>query len=243
MSELLRHRSLPSETIVKIAVIVIGTHWHARQSSSIIAPGSTDDAPDRREAEDLAVYFLLETFGTVLDISAAEVEEGLKARTGTAIAEDDEELHQYISAVLRRCLPTLRIMSKWIKLHTTYLGRFSHTITDKFWARHKRFVGGLRDLFPMDLLPGCNEVLEEDLDMRGFVPLARGLSGNANVLEKTAEEALGEGMGEEHPNEVQLMRIADLQVDARLLVQPVCHFTNHSEKELTCVNLLDKRDE
>ena len=68
----------------------------------------------------------------------------------------------------------------------------------------------------MELLPGCHEVLEEDMDMRGFVPLIRGLSGGEAGGEET-----GDG-GEVHPNEQQLMRIADLQVDARLLVHPVC---------------------
>lgn len=217
LGELLQNRSLPSESIVKIAVVLIGIHWHARQSSSIVAPGPGDDSADRREAEELALYLLLQSMGQIFDVALAEIDEGLKSRSsGTAIADEDEELelHQYISAVFRRLLPTLRIISKWIKLHTTYLSRFPESTSLEFWNRYEKFVNGMASLFPMESLPGCHEVLEEDVDMRGFIPLMRGLSGVDSGEEKG-------GDGEVHPNEQQLMRIADLQVDARLLIQPV----------------------
>lgn len=216
LGELLRYRSLLSETVVKINVIIIGIHWHARQSSSIVAIGA-DDSDDRRQAEDLALHLLLQTSGQIFDVAASEIADGLKVRSsGTAIADEDEELelHQYISAVLRRLLPTLRIISKWIKLHTIYLSRFPKTTTEGFWSRYEKLMDGLASLFPMESLPGCHEVLEEDVDMRGFIPLMRGLSGGEGKEEQAGE-------GEVHPNEQQLMRIADLLVDARLLIQPV----------------------
>jgi hypothetical protein len=220
LRRLLQNRSLPSETIIKVVVIVIGTHWHARQSSSIGMNGSDDDATDRRESEDLALELLLETYGTILDTSSEEVEEGLRSRSsGTAIADDDEELHQYISAVLRRCLPALRVLSKWLKLHTTYLSRLPDEVTQSIWSRYDRFTGLLQNLFSMSSLPGCNEVLEEDVDMRGFVPLMRGLSGVGTNSEKALDGE--DDRGEVHPNEQQLMRISDLQVDAKLLSQAV----------------------
>lgn len=61
------------------------------------------------------------------------------------------------------------------------------------------------------MLPSLELGLEEDEDMRGFLPVSRGLlgrrSGGGGVVESV------------HPNEEQLMRIADLQVDATLILQ------------------------
>lgn len=60
------------------------------------------------------------------------------------------------------------------------------------------------------MLPGLESGLEEDQDMRGFMPISRGLIKSNKA---------GEGEGDVHPNEEQLMRIADLQVDATLILQ------------------------
>jgi hypothetical protein len=60
--------------------------------------------------------------------------------------------------------------------------------------------------------------LEEDVDMRGFLPLKKLMVGE----EKGEVESKGEGnkaAAQVHPNEEQLMRIADLLNDAKLLTE------------------------
>ncbi len=133
----------------------------------------------------------------------------------------DVEMHSHISAVLRRLLPALRIMSKWVKLHLEYISRFSSTSNGdlaadfpSFWTQYHRFIPTLARLFPLAELPTLTDPFEEDMDMRGFAPFSRGmLTLNACVQEINGHHEAP------HPNEEQLMRIADLQVDAKLLMQ------------------------
>jgi hypothetical protein len=140
---------------------------------------------------------------------------------GSAVLDEGEDelgLQTHITAVLRRILPPMRIMSKWLKLHLDYLPRFSGSTADTvqhFWACYDRLVQALRIVFPIHKLPSISQPLEEDIDMRGFLPLYRGLSAWRIEAEKygVAEHQ------EVHPNEEQLMRISDLLVDARLISQ------------------------
>lgn len=160
---------------------------------------------------------LLGVYDQILAVSAGEVEEALRSRAeGSAVALDDAEpqLHVHISAVLRRLLPSLRILSKWLKLHLEYISRVqrSNSLNAQiahFWESYLRLAIALATLFPIDQLPSLAQPLEEDIDMKGYIPVAWGM-------------VKGSGEGEQHdfhPNEEQLMRIADLQVDAKLLAQ------------------------
>ena len=213
--EQLANRQLPSETIVKITATVIGTHWQARQSASLGAAEDPRLVQRRQQAEALALQLLLGAYNQLLAVSAAEIEEALRARAnGSAvdITDSEPQLHLHISAVLRRILPALRIFSKWLKLHLEHLTRIQRAapapyIAD-FWSSYTRLVVALATLFPIDQLPHLVEPLEEDVDMRGFTPLAWGM------IKGSREE-----QHDFHPNEEQLMRIADLQVDAKLLAQ------------------------
>lgn len=215
----LEARQLPSEAIVKSTAIIIGTHWQARQGA-FLTPAGRDDpkAAERRlEAEIIALRLLLNTYNQLLSVGASQVEEALQTRASeSAIDIDDveEKLHLHISAILRRLLPALRIFSKWLKLNLDYITRIQRSgvlaeVISRFWETYTRLVIALATLFPIDHLPNLSQPLEEDVDMRGYIPLAWGMV---------------KGIGEEeqhdsHPNEEQLMRIADLQVDAKLLAQ------------------------
>lgn len=227
--QLLESRQLPSETIVKLAVVVIGSHWRARQTASIAPTGSETQNRRRQEAEFIALRLVLAVYGQLLTTARDEVTEALKARaSGSAVvdtADDDGELHQHISAVLRRLLPALRIMSKWLKLHLDYMNRVQQTddvvqkaISD-FWQQYTDLVISLSTLFPIDQLPSLTEPLEEDADMQGFIPLARGMAMPHRTISSEALEGLGGEAAQRdfHPNEEQLMRISDIQVDAKLL--------------------------
>ena len=217
LAELLRSRTLPSESIVKVTAVTIGSHWHARQSAFIVPADSDAKRVKRRhDAEEIALDFMLAFFGVLVQTAIDELDE---IPATNPIEEVD--LDQHISAVLRRLLPALRIMSKWIKFNVEYVSRFSSTPNESlaseihsFWARYQRLTTVLPRLFPLARLPTLSDPLEEDTDMRGFVPFGRAIS----VQESREKDINGHGEAP-HPNEEQLMRIADLQVDAKLLVQ------------------------
>ncbi|WRT63530.1 uncharacterized protein IL334_000435 [Kwoniella shivajii] len=229
-SSLLKSRQLSTEVIVQSAVIVIGSHYHARNTAGL----EQDPKLVQRshEAELRALDLLLGVFEAIMQIGIEELEEfrsTLGGESALEIEQDDEDddgidthLYQYISAILRRILPSLRIVSKWIKLDLEYLARQQSSPTLKsFWTTYKRFIDSVSTVFPIAQLPSLTEPLEEDIDMKGFLPLQRGITieggFNSGVNEIEGNDPIVQG--EVHPNEEQLMRIADIQVDARLIMQ------------------------
>ncbi|KAJ7485823.1 hypothetical protein FB451DRAFT_1083325, partial [Mycena latifolia] len=114
---------------------------------------------------------------------------------------------------------------------------------ERFWGTYAEFLRRLVRTFPLAQLPALSEgaeggekggsvefelELEEDLDMRGWLPL-RGFMGGDNVAAKGDEVADTDadtdkrdrrtvGGEEVHPNVEQLMRIADLLRDGRRIV-------------------------
>ncbi|BEJ12115.1 hypothetical protein CspHIS471_0205750 [Cutaneotrichosporon sp. HIS471] len=228
----LRARKLPSETIVKTTAMAIGSHWYCRLDASrggsgIGDPAEAAKAERRRAVEDLSLSFLFAVYTALVNVTTAEVEEALASRVGedeSAVADDDDDddidtvlaLAVRITAVVRRILPSLRIMSRWLKTHLDYVSRAAHGSNpelragiDTFWTAYKRLMLALARLFPLIQLPSLDGPLEEDVDMRGFLPLRVG----------NAEESFEPQCADVHPNEEQLMRIADLLVDVKLLMQ------------------------
>ncbi|KAF7315878.1 hypothetical protein MIND_00104300 [Mycena indigotica] len=143
------------------------------------------------------------------------------------------ELAERITAVFRRTLPALRVGSKWIMANwdlVTVEGERNQELV-AFWAIYAKFMRLLAKTFPEEELPPLTRSvgpddqpqvaaeleLEEDLDMRGWLPL-RGLMGGPIVeggeetpLERENAIWLNEGV----PNVEQLMRIRDLLTDGR----------------------------
>lgn len=151
-----------------------------------------------------------------------------------------EKLAQRITGTFRRMLPALRIATKWIKANVEYMQRqgSSHpqpasngpqgsslphqsdpTRPDlaSFWLAWTHFANQVAVAFPLDSLPPMTVKLEEDIDMKGFAPLKRGMSkeGGKNEVEGAQTEVDAASV---HPNEEQLMRIGDLIVDAKYIV-------------------------
>ena len=233
LGDQLRQRQLPSEIIVRMTVMTIGAHWQARQSASLGPAGEDPQLNARRhQAETHSLNLLLAVYTEYVSVSLAEVDEALAIRNGESAIDDDDELepalHVHISAILRRMLPALRIFSKWLKLHTDYLSRVQRSgqlsgPIQHFWDCYRKLVLTLATLFPIDYLPHLSEPIEEYIDMRGFIPLAWGMIKGKR-----------ETQHDFHPNEEQLMRIADLQVDAKLLAQTqVCSLTAATESRRT----------
>ncbi|WWC66953.1 uncharacterized protein I206_100860 [Kwoniella pini CBS 10737] len=233
---LVKSRQLATENIVQTIVIALGLHHHARNTSGL----EQDPTLVKRshEAETKALELLLAVSEVIMKIAIEEIDDirhNLQSQSALTINDDEEkeeidynasDLSFLISAILRRILPSLRIMSKWIKMDLDYLSRQQQqnptsSILKDFWTTYKEFIKSIGSVFPIASLPSLPEPLEEDIDMKGFVPLQRGkTSGNGSFNSSVGTESVnGVSHGDVHPNEEQLMRLADIQVDAKLITQ------------------------
>ncbi|SPO27955.1 uncharacterized protein UTRI_05098 [Ustilago trichophora] len=106
---------------------------------------------------------------------------------------------------------------------------------ERCWSQYVDLINSLRYAFPFDSLPNIGKVgavgapalcLEEDSDMRGFAPTRKATQSTI-----PGGTTISVGMGEAcanieavrpsqvHPNEEQLMRIADLMIDAKVIAE------------------------
>ena len=117
----------------------------------------------------------------------------------------------------------------------------------EFWRVYAQFSTALLRSFPVDRLPKLATLLEEDIEMAGFMPLKRFVPlevvGAASSKENakvpptgTTNAGLQTAVPAEqvHPNEEQLMRIADLLADAQAIAKDeVCFLRVMSAPLLT----------
>ncbi|EKM56730.1 uncharacterized protein PHACADRAFT_254023 [Phanerochaete carnosa HHB-10118-sp] len=117
-----------------------------------------------------------------------------------------------------------------------------------FWREYLRFCEALVNAFPAEKLPELRTQLEEDVDMAGFLPLRKYMAGPDGKPLGTAKHATsenGKANGElpasqdstvqpsdqVHPNEEQLMRIADILTDAKAVAEdeytPIAFLEGH----------------
>ncbi|KAG8713267.1 hypothetical protein FRC08_013477 [Ceratobasidium sp. 394] len=248
-ASLTARRLLPAATLVHVFVLALGALWKVR----MFRDGATkekgkakEDAKTEGEASPEAriVAHILALCTILLELGTKEIEEGVREAGEVASGSDEnslsERLAQQITGTFRRTLPALRIASKWIKSNVEYIQRHAPaepksppdtadpTLSDpmrpnpvSFWLAWARFSSQLSVGFPLESLPEMTVTLEEDVDMRGFAPLKRGMSGEDRGGGKVGGEGID--VASVHPNEEQLMRIGDLIVDARFIVNvPGC---------------------
>ena len=101
----------------------------------------------------------------------------------------------------------------------------------EFWRAYAQFSTALHRAFPPDKLPKLVTTLEEDVEMAGFSPLKKFVPGEVVGATLNKEGPKDAHIGcvngvpqvvppeQVHPNEEQLMRIADLLVDAQAIVR------------------------
>lgn len=100
----------------------------------------------------------------------------------------------------------------------------------EFWTEYVRFCATLIHAFPVEQLPELRTQLEEDIELAGFLPLRKYMYGSdgkppgsrrasTDPHEGKAEPRVSQdrptSRSQVHPNEEQLMRIADILLDAR----------------------------
>ncbi|GJJ14582.1 hypothetical protein Clacol_008848 [Clathrus columnatus] len=226
-SVLTSERILPTDIIWKTLLMAFGALWRYRMLRDPNASRNSEEAPanESRIFSHIA-HLMLSLFqiGIVQLSEAANSPEPAIAVTSHSAGEVRYDLAQNITAVFRRTLPALRVGSKWLKAHINYvlevLVRFGpdaetniETLMSSFWSTYDEFITLLEKIFPLEKLPKLNVALEEDIEASGFAPLK-------NVMvDITSETVSGvdSPQNQMHPNEEQLMRIADLLVHAEKL--------------------------
>lgn len=224
---LVSDRVLPLDLINKVIVLVQGALWKHRM---IRDSSRKESEPNQGTSSTLAVESRI--LSHLLGMHRVLLEVGLEQ-----LAEEPSEdtapnnLALRITATFRRTLPALRIASKWLRANFKYVMRcqtpkdamavLSKEDASALWSAYARFAAALTRHFPTDQLPTMTGPLEEDIEMRGFLPLKGLMIGepkDSAVLDGKLHVPLPQQINPQvHPNEEQLMRIADLLADARTL--------------------------
>lgn len=236
---LVSERILPIEIVSKVVVLSQGALWKHRMIRDTSPPSNrrSSGLPNSSVIESQILTHIIAIHRTLLEIGAAEL-----AVPPEDAAEND--LAQRITAPFRRTLPALRIASKWLVANIKYvLHAAQHPVGEQpgpigkgtrgvlieglplFWAKFAQFYSTLGSTFPAEWLPPLTTPLDEDVDLKGFLPL-RDLLVDGGVLTDPVPGSEIEGRQngtpshvreKVHPNEEQLMRIWDLLKDAKLL--------------------------
>ena len=195
---------LHSEVISKIIVLGLGALWKHRMLRS---PGARRRPRSDPRVEAQICGHLLAVFRSLLEVGLQELADDP--------AGDTDDIAQKISATLRRMLPALRMVNKWLRTNYRFYAEDEkkHPVEGvaEFWKVYTRFFTTLGQKFPIEQLTRLETPLDEDLDIRGFLPLTKLM----------VTEHFGESIdrAQVHPNEEQLMRIWDLLSDAKVLAQ------------------------
>jgi protein SMG7 len=237
---LVSERCLPPDLIPKVVILSQGALWKYRMIREPPVLHREDDSLVPSPSETVAIESRILTHVLVLHEALLQV--GI-AQLAEAPPEESD-LAQRITATFRRTLPALRIASKWLTANVKYVFQCydSDTIRtslkpsprkrkdvhtadlatgiSQFWRTYSQFSTDLRNMFPPERLPRLNTPLEEDVDMKGFLPL-RNMMGDVKGVERKTDRSTDVGdanlTGQVHPNEEQLMRIADLLNDFKTL--------------------------
>lgn len=232
---LLHDKHLPIDTIYNIIVLSEAGLWKYRMFRDTGSPNAQSRDNEQTPPPETATIVewrilehLLDMHRCILEVGKDELQDPL-ASEGSS-----DDLAPRISATFRRTLPALRIASKWL------VANFSYVIQDKeflafqakekarsidikkedgnkiskhsrktieFWKTYSQFILLLSQRFPSDKLSRPSILLEEDVELRGFLPLK-------NLIGEDSE-----ARNMVHPNEEQLMRIADMLEDARAIAE------------------------
>lgn len=234
LAMLIKDRILPSANIVKTVVLAIAADWNTMMDQIPVAVGSTSSPRDEHR-----LAFCLAICQTICQVALEEVQSCLEPSVLAVLADDksapvpatqepmidgqvDINLSTNITAVLRRMLPALRIISKWLKGNVSRLARAEQNggklqeEVDIFASTYTDLLRHMEALFPLESLPKLLNPLEEDYDMKGFSPIKRGMVDACSKTDKPDDHA--RHASDVHPNEEQLMRISDILLDGKLIL-------------------------
>lgn len=207
---LVSDRQLPEDLIIDFIVLSQSALWKQRMVQEPVVANTNASSPPPALIESRMLAHVLALHKCLLETGIDQ----LKEPPPPDAAEND--LAQSITAIFRRTLPALRIASKWLIANYSYL--MAHAAADLkdaedinvFWETFAHFARALSRAFPAKKLPSMAGPLDEDIEMRGFLPLQ-------NMMEE--DQAISPKQDQVHPNVLQLMRISDLLKDSTALVK------------------------
>lgn len=206
----LAQRAVSAEAILKIVCTCIAA-WHSDRMPHHSNKDSEVQPKPVNEA--LALRLVLDYLGTTFRESARSVEAMFEGKPPTEPASRDI-IASRIAPVLRRSLQAIRCGSKWLLSRSSNgkLATYGAHVS-AFWNDYALLVNTFVKRFPTKHLPDLPSdlVLEENIDLCGFLPL-----GAALKAPKELASALSQGTSS-HPNMEHLMRIADILSDAALI--------------------------
>ncbi|GLB39767.1 putative telomerase activating protein Est1 [Lyophyllum shimeji] len=238
---LVAERYLPTDMISNAIVLSQGALWkHRMIRAPSTAQNQRPELPPPPEGTSVIIEWRM--LGHLLDLHRGLLNVGREElRVPPPRDAPGDDLAQRITGTFRRSLPALRIASKWLRANFKYVlqdhefdayretkrtegvevtrdikYQFSRTsmLTELFWSAYARFVSDLSRTFDYQKLPQLTAPLEEDVEMRGFLPL-KGMMGDIPEAEDSKASKMARQAQDAHPNDWQLMRIADLIRDAR----------------------------
>jgi protein SMG7 len=239
---LVSDRYLSIEMILNTIVLAQGALWKHRMIR--------DPTQHRSRSDSTPILIEWSILDHLLDLYRILLDVGKKELTDSP---EEIDLGLKISAIFRRMLPALRIASKWLCTSFKYLGQDQEfaafqakekaknsTVsksdpnklsgysvkTIKFWKSYASFVFALSQAFPLQNLPSLEAPLEEDIEMRGFLPLRNLIFEGRKAGDKTPAGGILSAREQVHPNVEQLMRISDLLEDAKSLLSVEVCFRN-----------------
>lgn len=220
-------RHLPTDMISNAIVLSQGALWKHRMLRNALNPAQSRmlEVPALHEGDSLKLEWGILNHLLSLHLALLEVGKYELSVPPPGDAPSDD-LAQRITGTFRRTLPALRIASKWLRANFKYLIKTGEApnvdyITNRdhkrrFWRAYADFMSTLSVFFPISQLPPLAAPLEEDIEMRGFLPLKKMMGEVRADVEGSKSTAIPQ---EAHPNDWQLMRIADLLNDARELAR------------------------
>ncbi|BGO99734.1 hypothetical protein RTG_00618 [Rhodotorula toruloides ATCC 204091] len=285
-------RLFTSDVVLKIVVTSLAALWDARMSrtgptalsrngtkngsKALLDPAAGDedgkDASTTSPKVNLEPHILVHLFSLFTALLSVSTAETLELVSANQTSPDAPSPHasQNISAVLRRALPSIRILNRWLVAQVEYVGRVEarveaserrrartststtgaggieeaqnpsldssganstpsgtnplqrvslaefRTALDDFWTAYADFSNTLKLAFPPSELPPLDDGawLEEDVELLGFAAVK--FRAGASGADSSAKEIRRVGR-DVHPNDEQLMRVAESQRDAARL--------------------------
>lgn len=240
---LVSERVLPIDLIMRVVTVAQGALWKHRtfRLSSVGANGRSRSAgPQLLVTESQIATHVMALHRTLLTVGIHELKEAPQEddlaqritatfrRTLPALRIASKWLRANLSYVLQSCDPSTRPENGETVQRNGHVSRtesyFFIEDLARFWATYAEFANALLSNFPVEKLPAFDVTLEEDVEVAAFLPLKRIMSGH--ISSNNDGEAAGSAQGstsatssrtQAHPNEEQLMRIADLLADAQAL--------------------------
>ena len=213
-STLITERSLTSDTIVNVITMAAAALWSTQVYSMGRETKHSQGHP--QPADSIILAHIIGLIRALVTVSSDQIAEAAM----TPLRDENATggpVH-FITAPFRRILPALRISSQWLRSNIEHIQRqgaeplnahLGDALTT-FWTAYATFASQVNRVFPIEQLPKSIILLDEDVELRGFIPFQSSSVSDAMAGSSTIADS-----AKVHPNEEHLMRLRDIQQDAK----------------------------